>query len=301
MADIHIGPEAPYEGKIRKLSRFSLDYLDALVERFKADRTIAFVGQLGDLIEDSDAALDRQNIKAGVHSLSRFSQPVLHVLGNHEQVNLSVPELCALIGRQRPYYSVRLAAAAGGKAQTGSETDLTLIVLFSASRLHTDIHIDDDQIDWLRGELRAAPGPVLVLVHHPLDEQSLIGNIWFEKYPDYCYVEERAAVRAVLEESGKVLAVFGGHVHQNSVSTINGIVYCTVQSLVESVSGDIASGKTSPAGSTPQADTPQASGAYALVEIECGAGAAGKMIIDVFGLDPLHVELPLKTWSASKV
>lgn len=290
MTDIHIGPEAPYEGKIRKLSRFSLDYLDALVERVKADSAIAFVGQLGDLIEDSDAALDRQNITAGVDSLSRLSQPVLHVLGNHEQVNLPVSELCALIGRQLPYYSVRLAAA-GGSERTGSETDFTLIVLFSASRLHTDIHIDDAQIDWLRAELEAAPGAVLVFVHHPLDEQSLAGNIWFEKYPDYCYVEERASVRAVLEESGKVLAVFGGHVHQNSVSTINGIVYCTVQSLVESVSEDMVQA----------GNRPQASGAYALVDIETGSGRGGKIVIDVFGLDPLHIELPLKAWSASKV
>lgn len=264
VADIHIGPEALYEGRIRKLSRFSLDYLDRFVELVQADRDkpeFSFVVQLGDLIEDADAEADRANVKAGLSSLARLEKfvPVLHVLGNHEQVNLDVLELSSLIGREKPYYSLVL-------------THYHLIVLFSASRLHTDIHIDEEQLAWLERELDMARRPVLVFVHHPLDEQSLRGNVWFEKYPDYCFVEERRAVREALECSGKVLAVFGGHVHQNSVSTINGIHYCTVQSLVENIG-----------------EEGRASCAYAFVEI-----SEKGLSIEVFGADGLSVVLPLE-------
>lgn len=267
VADIHIGPEALYEGKIRKLSRFSLDYLDSFVELVLADRgepEFSFVVQLGDLIEDADAETDRANIKAGLSSFARLEKrvPVLHVLGNHEQVNLQVPELSSLVGREKPYYSLALA-------------HYHLIVLFSASRSHTDIHIDEKQLAWLECELAATNRPVLVFVHHPLDEQSLRGNVWFERYPDYCFVEERAAVREVLERSGKVLAVFGGHVHQNSVSTIGSIHYCTVQSLVENIG-----------------EEGRASFAYAFVEI-----SEEGLAIEVFGADSLSVVLPLESQS----
>ena len=41
------------------------------------------------------------------------------------------------------------------------------------------------------------------------------------------------AIRAVLEASGKVLAVFQGHSHKNDLNEINGIHYCTLVAMVE--------------------------------------------------------------------
>jgi alkaline phosphatase len=37
----------------------------------------------------------------------------------------------------------------------------------------------------------------------------------------------------VLEDSGKVLAVFQGHSHKNDLKDINGIHYCTLVAMVE--------------------------------------------------------------------
>jgi alkaline phosphatase len=46
-------------------------------------------------------------------------------------------------------------------------------------------------------------------------------------------VRNAAAVRAELEQSGKVLAVFQGHSHANDYQQIAGIHYCTLVAMVE--------------------------------------------------------------------
>jgi hypothetical protein len=40
-------------------------------------------------------------------------------------------------------------------------------------------------------------------------------------------------VRKILESSGKVLAVFQGHYHQNDYREINRIHYCTLAAMIE--------------------------------------------------------------------
>ncbi|MFV1967410.1 MAG: alkaline phosphatase, partial [Pirellulaceae bacterium] len=46
-------------------------------------------------------------------------------------------------------------------------------------------------------------------------------------------VKNAAKVREVMEQSGKTLAVFQGHAHQNDYKEIAGIHYCTLPALVE--------------------------------------------------------------------
>ena len=46
-------------------------------------------------------------------------------------------------------------------------------------------------------------------------------------------VPESAAVRQILEQSGKVLCVFQGHVHEESYQVINGIPYYSVNAVVD--------------------------------------------------------------------
>jgi len=63
--------------------------------------------------------------------------------------------------------------------------------------------------------------PVIVFVHQRLDVSGDLG------------VKNNAEVRAVLESSGKVLAVFQGHSHDNDLKDIGGIHYCTMVAMVE--------------------------------------------------------------------
>ena len=46
-------------------------------------------------------------------------------------------------------------------------------------------------------------------------------------------VKNNTDVRKILESSGKVLAAFQGHSHQNDIKEIEGIHYCTLVAMVE--------------------------------------------------------------------
>lgn len=260
VADPHIGPEKPYEGEVRKLSRHSLPYLSELAREICLSHEPQFVVQLGDLIEDADSwQTDRANFESGLNIFDRISVPVLNVVGNHDQISLSQTELAVLNKKESLYYSQDIA-------------DWHCVVLFSSSVEHTDIHISQAQQEWLAADLEASDKPSLVFLHHPLDNQDLTGNVWFEKYPDYCFVEERAEVRRIFERSGKVQAVFNGHVHQNRVSTIEGIHYVTIQSLVEKI-----------------AEPEVCSRSYATVTVD-----GGIMKVRVEGLDRENYDLVLR-------
>ena len=85
----------------------------------------------------------------------------------------------------------------------------------------TDANVPQAEMDWLRDDLRATCKKTLVFAHQRLD---VAGNH---------SVKNAAGVRKVLEESGKVLAVFQGHSHKNVLQTIGGIHYCTLVAMVE--------------------------------------------------------------------
>jgi hypothetical protein len=80
-----------------------------------------------------------------------------------------------------------------------------------------DLHLRRLRAALAHGASAGGRGAV-VLVHHPLSDMCLEGNRWFAKTPNICLVVERRAVRAVLEESGKVAAVLSGHAHWNHLA-----------------------------------------------------------------------------------
>ena len=75
-------------------------------------------------------------------------------------------------------------------------------------------------------------------MHHSASEQELEDSRWFSRHPHLALVKERAELRQIFEESGRVRAVFNGHLHWNNLDVIRGIPYVTVQSLIENVDDD---------------------------------------------------------------
>ncbi|MHC4520998.1 MAG: alkaline phosphatase, partial [Planctomycetota bacterium] len=69
--------------------------------------------------------------------------------------------------------------------------------------------------------LATTSAPVVVFTHQLLDGS---GDV---------HINNAAAVREVLESSGRVLAVFQGHHHAGSYNQINGIHYYTLIAMVE--------------------------------------------------------------------
>jgi alkaline phosphatase len=85
----------------------------------------------------------------------------------------------------------------------------------------TDANIPAQQVDWLLADLAKTSNPTVILAHQLIDESG--------KH----MVRNAAAVRAELERSGKVLAVFQGHSHRNDYQQIAGIHYTTLVAMIE--------------------------------------------------------------------
>lgn len=226
ITDVHFGPRAWHEGKLRKLSDLAPPLLEEFVQKMNEVEAPELVVNLGDVVEDESATADSRAYQAFLDIFGRLKAPVLHVAGNHESVNLDDDTLRALWGHEGPlYYSHDL----GGVHFT---------VLRSMHWRGHEVRLPTEQLAWLAQDLKAARAPCVVLLHHPIGPMSIEGNRWFAKTPEICFVAERAEARGIVERSGKVVAVLNGHVHWNHLAVAGGVPYVTFQSLTENVDED---------------------------------------------------------------
>lgn len=86
-----------------------------------------------------------------------------------------------------------------------------------------DPNIPPEEIAWLKKDLQSTKLPVLVFAHQRLDLPPENNHA----------IKQSLEVRKILEDSGKVIAVFQGHSHKNELKEINGIPYCTLCAVVE--------------------------------------------------------------------
>jgi 3',5'-cyclic-AMP phosphodiesterase len=259
ISDVHLGPPARRQGKLRKLTQLSEELVTAFVRRMRDEVNPDLVINLGDVLEDESAERDRERYAQFVSMLREIGKPVLHVAGNHDTINLTPQELCAMWG-------------------TSSETTYSrdhdgfhFAILRTIEHRGERVELPESQISWLAADLAATELPCIVLMHHPASEMRLDGNRWFEKSPHLCRVVERRALRDVIEQSGKVLAVFNGHVHWNHLDIIAGIPYVTLQSLIENLDDD-APGRVA--------------AAYAVCDVD-----ERRLVINVYGAEQVRYQL----------
>lgn len=225
ISDVHLGPAASHAGKLRKLTHLSEDLIKAFVRRMRDEVSPDLVINLGDVLEDESAEKDRERYGHFVALLGEIGKPVLHVAGNHDTINLTPADLCAMWGNST-------------EATYSQDHGGVHFAVLRTVEHHDRIELPAEQIEWLERDLAATRLPAIVLMHHPGSEMRLEGNRWFEKRPNLCRVVERRALREVIQNSGKVLAVFNGHVHWNHFDVIAGIPYITLQSLIENLDDD---------------------------------------------------------------
>jgi 3',5'-cyclic AMP phosphodiesterase CpdA len=246
ISDVHLGPEARHQGKLRKLTH-----------QVNPDLVI----NLGDVIEDESAGQDATRYGHFVAMLREIGKPVIHVAGNHDTINLTADELCAMWGNT--------SSATYSEDHDGVHFAILRTIEHRGER----IELPEEQLRWLERDLAATTLPCVVLMHHPASEMRLDGNRWFEKRPNLCRVVERRALRDVIESSGKVLAVFNGHVHWNHFDVIAGIPYVTLQSLIENLDDD-APGRVA--------------AAYAVCDLD-----DRRLVVNVFGAETVRYQIEL--------
>ncbi|MFZ5896491.1 MAG: metallophosphoesterase family protein [Myxococcota bacterium] len=226
ISDVHFGPRAYHDGKLRKLTDRAGELTARFVERMNSSARPELVFNLGDVIEDANRERDLEEYGRFVSILDGLDARVQHVAGNHDQINLSADDLRGLWRHSGDlFYSFDF----GG---------VHFVVLCTQEIKDRAVHLPAGQIAFVERDLAATTLPSIVLMHHPASEQRVQGNRWFERAPHLCRVVERGALRKVLEASGKVIAVFNGHVHWNHLDVIRGIPYVTLQSLTENLDDD---------------------------------------------------------------
>ncbi|HET9956837.1 MAG TPA: metallophosphoesterase [Polyangiaceae bacterium] len=273
ITDVHFGPRAYHEGKLRKMSERAPELTARFVERMNAQERPELVFNLGDVIEDESRALDLKRYREFAQILAGVSGRVQHVPGNHDQVYLTREDLLSIWGHDAE-------RVAKGELSNCSELyysfdfgGLHFLVLRTDEYKDHHIELPEVQMEFAERDLGATRLPTLVLMHHPASEQRLSGNRWFEKAPHVCRVRERGRLRRIFESSGRVVAVFNGHVHWNHLDVIAGIPYITLQSLTENLDEDAPGRPAS---------------AYAVCDID-----ARSLHVDIRGEEPLRFQLEL--------
>jgi len=260
VTDLHFGPAAYHDGKLRKLTHHAADLTREVVRRMNEDHRPDLLVNLGDDIEDEGREADLARYQECQAILRTADAELVNVAGNHDTIHLNRDDLSRTWQREGPlYYSIDR----GGHH---------LVVLHTLERKDQDVRIPAAQLSWLEADLAATELPVVVLMHHSASEQDLEDSFWFHGASHLALVAERRELRRILEASGKVRIVFNGHVHRNHLDVIEGIPYVTFQSLIENLDDD-APGR------------PAAAHAIARLELD-----PRRIVVRVHGNDPARYQ-----------
>ncbi|MBI4956215.1 MAG: metallophosphoesterase [Myxococcales bacterium] len=263
VTDLHFGPKAHFDGKLRKLSWLGPSLCADFVARMRDEVRPDLVVNLGDVVEDESREADERRYLECLELLRRAPGRLVCVAGNHDRVNLDPPFLLRAWGEP----------AAGPLHRSFDLGGVHFVVLYTHERKDEDVTLPEGALAWLAADLAASTAPAVILMHHSAADQDLRGNRWFAKAPHICLVKERRELRRVLREHGRTMAVFNGHLHWNHLDLIDGIPYVTLQSLVENVTEDAPG---------------VAAAAHAVVRL-----GQRRMVVEVAGAEPCRYQLEL--------
>ncbi len=216
VTDLHYADKAPAG---TRHYRETLAKLEEAARQFERDQP-NFLVELGDLIDAADSVdVEQGYLKTINRPFSEICKDRHYVLGNHCVDTLNKEEFLGGVEQEKSYYSfdrggihfVVLDACFRNDGQPYGRKNFQW----------TDANIPAGELEWLEADLKANDKPAIVFAHQRLDVSNNHG------------VNNNADVRKILESTGRVLAVFQGHSHQNDMREIRGIFYCTLVAMVE--------------------------------------------------------------------
>ncbi len=219
----------PSEGT--RFYRQSLDKMQEFINMMNKEK-VDFIIHLGDF---KDEDINRKEadtlfyLKEMESVYGKFKGPRFHCIGNHDVDSITKKQFLENIdntgiSKNESYYSF-------------DSNNFHFIVLdanfnkdgtdhfFKEGSNWQDTNLTQKQIDWLKMDLKKTNRPIIVFCHHPLFEYYHKGN----KY----HINDYEIVQDILENSGKVLAAFQGHVHNETYQEINNIHYVTQFGMID--------------------------------------------------------------------
>lgn len=228
ITDMHQASQA--DSGTRRYSA-AMDKMKAFMDGMK-DVKPDFVIELGDFVDTLAPGMDPvANVKEIETLFTSFAGPAYHVLGNHDFDNLRRDQFLNAIPntgipRGQTWYSWDAGGGhcivldAGYTPGTYRPYDMNT----PEDRFWTwvDTCVPPQEMEWLKRDLQRTTLPVLVFTHQTLNRVDGQDHT----------IKNASAVRALLKESGRVLAVISGHDHQGGYSNIKGIHYLVLNGNV---------------------------------------------------------------------
>lgn len=245
-SDIHNGTDAtagsPYFIGYRSQAVTWLGYFTTRMSTFNPD-LIGSIGDMSTATSSSNKTSLLTAVEGALDDSDDADTDVFFALGNHDFEYASLAEVLSALS-DYTYWET-------GKGYGSFDKGDFHIVILDTNYYDTTpyAHLNavggighgyipdgtdgsDDELGWLEDDLAATSKTSLVFCHASLEEYD--GSTFysapssdFNRYS----VTNRAAVRAVLEASGKVAAVFEGHQHFARHTNISGILYIQVPSF----------------------------------------------------------------------
>ena len=223
VTDVHYADRPPAGTRHYRLA---LGKLRACVELMNAEK-VDFLIELGDFKDQDEKPLEQSTLaylRAIEGVFAGFRGLRYHALGNHDMDSITKEQFQSAVentgvDRARTWYSFDRGGLHFAVLDANFRKDM--VPYNRGDYDWRDANLSPAQIEWLAQDLKGASRPTVAFVHQRLDEDREAG------------IGNRAAVRQVLNDSGKVVLVMQGHIHQGDYQRIEGIHYYTQIASVE--------------------------------------------------------------------
>ena len=225
ITDVHYADREPAKERYYNQSLGKLSEFITRMNREKVD----FVVELGDFKDQDEVPNEANTLKylTDVESVfHQFNGPTYHVLGNHDMDGITKTQFLERventgIPKDKNYYSfnrkgVHFIVLDGNFTSDGKDYN-------KDNYRNVESWIPEDQVDWLKEDLKTNQLPAIVFIHQLLGDSKGMKKS----------AQNAPEVRKILEHSGKVLCVFEGHVNSERHSVIKHIHYYSFISAVE--------------------------------------------------------------------
>lgn len=235
-SDIHYLDKDYKEEYNRKLTNLAIPLIEKITDeinnKIKPDICIC----LGDLIEDSNNHdQDIKNFKFIWNKLQNINVPFYSIPGNHDLKTMnSREEIENIMVYSNSTFSININnyhlifLGLDVKNDLGNESGGIVRTQF----------ISSEDIEWLKEDLKKNNLPCLIFNHFGIAEDDMVGNWWFEKYPECALLKNRKELKNILNKNKNIIAVFSGHQHWTKEIIENNIKYYVVGSLTENINND---------------------------------------------------------------
>ncbi|MCA9428173.1 MAG: metallophosphoesterase [Candidatus Omnitrophica bacterium] len=216
VTDLHYADKDP--GGTR-FYRESIAKFEECIRKFN-DEKLDLTIELGDFVDAAEEVETEIGYLETIDKIySKFSGDRHYVLGNHCVWTLTKEQFRDHSGARATHYSF-------------DRNGVHIVILDACYRADgvpygnrnyewTDTEIPALEREWLEEDLSKTDLPTITFTHQRIDVSNNFG------------IKSGPEVRKILEDSGKVLAVFQGHNHINEHKEIGGIHYVTLAALIE--------------------------------------------------------------------